>query len=215
MKLVHKLAAAACALTLSLASLASAAPTIGKAAPQFDLKDVVTGETVSLYDHQDKIVVVIFQSIHCPWDRMRENGGYQRYLSPLAEKYADHNVQFVAINSNSNETVEQVASYATEHNIPYPILKDPGNKIADRYGARTTPHTYVIDENGILRYMGGLEKAPLTPEDCGKMDDNYIVPVLDAIIAGEEPPFTQTRSKGCSIKRASADKLENAQRRAA
>ncbi|MEQ9460088.1 MAG: redoxin domain-containing protein [Phycisphaeraceae bacterium] len=201
MSFFKRITAVVCGLTLSLSTLAIAGPTVGEAAPAFELKDVQTGEVVSLEAHRGQVVVVVFQSIHCPWDRMREDGGYQRYLSPLSEKYAEKGVQFVAINSNSTESVDEVASYAKEHAMPYPILKDPGNKVADLYAAQTTPHTYVIDREGVLRYMGGIEKTPLTPGDCGKMDENYLVPVLDAVLAGEEAPHTVTRSKGCSIKR--------------
>lgn len=180
-------------------------PTLGEPAPQFSLTDVVTGQTVSLADYQGKVVVVTFQSINCPWDRMRDSGGYQRYLSPLSQQYADQNVVFLAINANKNETAEDVGSYAQQHEIPYPILKDDNNVIADAYNAKTTPHTYVIaaDEQQTLVYMGGIEQVPTSPEVCGEMDENYLVPVLNAVLAGQELPYTKTTSKGCSIKRVS------------
>ena len=180
-------------------------PTLGDPAPQFSLTDVVTGQTVSLADYQGKVVVVTFQSINCPWDRMRDSGGYQRYLSPLSQQYADQNVVFLAINANKNETAEDVGSYAQQHEIPYPILKDDNNVIADAYNAKTTPHTYVIaaDEQQTLVYMGGIEQVPTSPEVCGEMDENYLVPVLNAVLAGQELPYTKTTSKGCSIKRVS------------
>ena len=180
-------------------------PTLGDPAPQFSLTDVVTGQTVSLADYQGKVVVVTFQSINCPWDRMRDSGGYQRYLSPLSQQYADQNVVFLAINANKNETAEDVGSYAQQHEIPYPILKDDNNVIADAYNAKTTPHTYVIaaDEQQTLVYMGGIEQVPTSPEVCGEMEENYLVPVLNAVLAGQELPYTKTTSKGCSIKRVS------------
>lgn len=180
-------------------------PTLGEPAPQFSLTDVVTGQTVSLADFKGKVVVIAFQSIHCPWDKMRESGGYQRYLSPLSQEYSGQNVQFLAINSNKNESVEELASYHQEHAIPYPLLKDTNNIIADAYNAKTTPHTYVIaaDEAQTLLYMGGLEQVPTSPEVCGQMDENYIVPVINAVLAGEELPYTKTTSKGCGIKRVS------------
>lgn len=178
-------------------------PTLGEAAPQFSLTDVVTGNTVSLADYQGKVVVVTFQSINCPWDRMRESGGYQRYLSPLSQEFAAQDVVFLAINSNKNESSEDVGSYAQQHEIPYPILKDPNNVTADAYNAKTTPHTYVIaaDEQQTLVYMGGIEQVPTSPEACGEMEENYLVPVLNAVLAGQELPYTKTTPKGCSIKR--------------
>ena len=180
-------------------------PTLGEAAPQFTLKDVVTGQDVSLADYKGKVVVIAFQSINCPWDRMRESGGYQRYFSPLSQQYADKNVAFLAINANKNETTEEIGSYHQQHNIPYPILKDTNNVIADAYNAKTTPHIYVIDDDEAqtLLYMGGVEQVPTSPEKCGEMEENYLEPVINAVLAGEELPYTKTTSKGCGIKRVS------------
>lgn len=178
-------------------------PELNAPAPQFTLDNVVTGEPVNLADYQDKIVVIAFQSINCPWDRMREDGGYQRYLAPLSEQYADQDVVFFGINANRNESVEAVASYHEEHELPYPILKDNDNIVADLYNAKTTPHIYVIasGEDQMLVYMGGVEQVPTSPEVCGEMDEKYLEPVLEALLAGEELPYTKTTSKGCSIKR--------------
>jgi len=199
----RSLTAAVCAVAaLAIATPAFAEATVGEPAPQFELTHVKTGNSHALSDFSDKVVVVVFQSIHCPWDKMRENGGYQRMLSPMAEKYADKGVQFLAINSNKNESAEQVASYLDKHSIPYPILKDPGNQIADAYGAQTTPHVYVISKGEQeLLYKGGIEEVPGSPAQCGQMDEQYLKPVLDAVLAGKDAPYTVTKSKGCSIKR--------------
>ncbi|MEM6553760.1 MAG: redoxin domain-containing protein [Planctomycetota bacterium] len=174
---------------------------LGQAAPTFTLDAVRTGESVSLDQFADQNVVLIWQSIHCPWDKMREDGGYQRVLSPLAEKYQDQGIVFLAINSNKKETVEQIAAYATKHDIPYPILKDPGNLVADLYLAKTTPHIFIKGKDGTLVYKGGIEEVPTSPGKCGEMDEQFLVPVLDALVAGESLPYTSTQSKGCSIKR--------------
>jgi len=175
---------------------------VGQPAPQFTLTDVRTGEEVSLSDYSDKLVIVTWQSINCPWDKMRDSGGYQRVLAPLAKEWESNDVQFLAINSNKTESMEQVASYAEEHNIPYPILKDPGNTIADVYNAQTTPHFYVISKGEQeLLYKGGYEQVPTSPEMCGEMDENYLKPVVNAALNGSPVPMTETKSKGCTIKR--------------
>lgn len=173
---------------------------VGEPAPDWTLNSVTDGESYTLSELPG-IVVMIWQSNQCPWDRMRPEGGYQRVLSPLAKEYQEKGVTFIAINSNKNESVEDLASYHKEHELPYPILKDPGNKVADAYGAKTTPHIFIRDAQGKLIYKGGIEKAPTSPEKCGQMDEQYLRPVLDAAIAGETLPYTETVSKGCSIKR--------------
>jgi len=193
------------AILLATASAAIAGPMdppeIGEPAPAFELKDVSTGQTHALSDFEGKIVVLTFQSISCPWNFMRESAGYERVFAPMAKNYADDDVVFLAINSNVTESVDELRSYQAKHNLPYPILKDPGHEIADKYAAATTPHVYVIDKDGVLRYRGGVEKVPGSPEQCGEMEEQYLGPVLDALIEGEQLPYTATRSKGCAIRR--------------
>ena len=197
-------AAVAClALAMVFASPALAEAEIGQPAPQFTLTDVATGQEHTLADFKDKIVVLTYHSINCPWYKMREGGGYDRVLNPLAADWADQNVVVLAINSNKDESTDEIASYVTEHSINYPVLKDPGAKVADAYGAQTTPHFYVIDNNDeqTLLYKGGFEQVPGSPDQCGEMSEAYLVPVVNAALAGQTPPQTETKSKGCTIKR--------------
>lgn len=190
-------------LGLSLTATAKDETTlkVGEAAPDFELADVTNGKTHKLSDYRGKTVVVTFHSITCPWAVMEPDSGYQRLLNPLAEQYADKDVVFLGINSNSDESVDDIAAYVKKKGFTYPILKDPGNKVADQYGGKTTPHFFVIDKDGVLRYQGGYEKAPRSPQTTGQSDEQYLVPALDAILAGSEPPHTTTVPKGCTIKR--------------
>ncbi len=168
---------------------------VGKPAPAFTLADA-EGKDVSLADFKGKTVVLHFQSCECPWDV-----AYQPMLNALATQYADKGVVFLGINSNKAEDYARIGEYVPSADVPYTIVKDPGNNVADAYKAQTTPHMYVIDGEGVLRYMGGIEAVP-TMATVGKMDEQYLAPVLDALLAGEELPYTETTSKGCSIKRA-------------
>lgn len=182
---------------------AADAPAIGKAAPDFNLKDL-GGKDVKLADFKGKIVVLQFQSMNCPWDK-----GYQPILDKMAQGYHKHDadgkdagkVVFLAINANQSESADALKKYHESVKMAYPILKDPGNKVADAYHAATTPHIYVIDEKGVLRYKGGVEKAPASEGEIGKSKEQYLGPVLEALTQGKEPPFTSTKSHGCSIKR--------------
>ncbi len=167
----------------------------GQAAPAFTLPNLA-GEDVSLSDFAGQTVVLHWQSMRCPWDI-----AYQPLLNGIANAYADQDVVFLAINSNRNELdVDALASYAGQHEMPYAILKDVGNGIADAYGAQTTPHMFIINGDGELVYAGGIEEAPQTIAEVGTRTP-YLVPVLDALLAGEELPYTQTTPKGCSVKR--------------
>lgn len=182
-------------------ALAADAAKIGDTAPAFTLPDVTNGEEVSLADHKGKVVVIAFHSTSCPWYRMREDGGYDRVFVPMVEAYKDKDVVFIGINSNKTESTEKIKSYVEKHNINYTVVKDEGNKIADAYGAKSTPHMMVIDQDGKLRYRGGVEKAPSSPGACGDSEEQYLGPVIDALLDGSEPPYTETTPRGCGIKR--------------
>lgn len=168
---------------------------VGKPAPAFTLK-TVDGKEHSLAEFKGKTVVLHWQSATCPWER-----AYQPVLNDLAAKFADKGVVFIAINSNHTETPEQIKAKAEAEKMPYPILIDKGNVVADAYAARFTPHMFVIDGEGVLRYMGGIEKPPTSPGGAGKSDEQYLEPVITAVSAGKESPYSETKATGCTIKR--------------
>lgn len=170
---------------------------IGEPAPSFTLQSVAE-ESHSLSDFEGKTVVLHFQSCRCPWDV-----AYQDQFNELAKKYQDRDVVFLGINANKTEDMEMIQKYAEKSKIPYTILQDPGNKIADKYKAKTTPHMYIIDREGVLRYAGGVEAVPGSIKAVSNMDTQYLAPAIEAIMNGETPKMSVTKSKGCSIKRAS------------
>jgi peroxiredoxin len=191
------------AFTLTAPARAEA-PKIGAAAPSFELQGT-DGKTHKLEDYKGKIVVVYFHSTECPWAK-----GYQPLINGLETKYGtaekdgkkSEQVVFVGINSNKAEDMAAIKASSEHYKTPHAILKDPGNQVADAYNATATPHFFVIDATGKLRYMGGYEKAPTSPGSVGKSGEQYLEPVLQALLAGKEPPYTVTRETGCSIKRA-------------
>ena len=197
----------ATAATLALLALSSPAlaqqAELGKKAPEFKLQDV-NGNTHELSDFRGKIVVLHFQSRTCPWDK-----AYQSHLNEMAEKFAEVEredgepveVQFLAINTNPDQSAESLASYQKKRDMPYPILKEEGNKVANMYDAQTTPHMYVIDREGVLRYRGGIEQPPVSVSKVGEMEKQYLGPVLQAITHGKKLPYEETQNKGCGIDR--------------
>ena len=161
----------------------------------------MTGNEVSLTDHKGKVIVIMFHSINCPFYKMHADKGYDRVFVPMVDSYKGKDVVFVGINANKNESTDKIKAYIAEHNINYAVLKDEGNKIADAYGAKVTPHIMVIDQKGDLRYRGGVEKLSGGPAGCGQSDTQYLAPVIDALLDGSEPPHTETKATGCGIKR--------------
>ena len=177
----------------------------GQPAPGFELTDT-QGKIHRLVDYSNAIVVLHFQSFRCPWDK-----AYQPLLNQIVaecdQAHADNpgrtKIVFLAINSNRTEFLKELRTYHASGAISYPILKDNANRVADAYGAMTTPHIFVInaDARQTLAYVGGIEQAPLSPQECGKSSTQYLMPVLTAMSQHGQPPYTKTQSIGCTIKR--------------
>jgi hypothetical protein len=82
-------------------------------------------------------------------------------------------------------------------------MADKKNVVADRFAAQTTPHVFILDDKGKLRYAGGVDNDPDIKKDS-KSVKSYVREALDALLAGKEPPKTTSAPHGCSIKRAGA-----------
>src|SRR5262245_12096401 len=114
-----------------------AAP-VGKKVADFALPDVRDGKKVSLADLKEKAVVVVFVGTECPI-----NNAYLPRLVELHREFSKKGVAFLAVNANSQDTPERVARHAKEYELPFPVLKDAGNVVADQLGARRTPEAFV------------------------------------------------------------------------
>jgi peroxiredoxin len=163
----------------------------------FTLKDAVTDKPVSLSNFKTKkAVVVVFIGTECPI-----NNAYMPVLAELAKTYAGKGVQFLAVNSNSNDTPAQIAGHAQKNHLPFPVLRDPANVVADQFGAKRTPEAFVLDADGGVRYLGriddqfgvGAKRAAPTRRD--------LVEALDEVLAGKPVSVASTKVAGCYIAR--------------
>lgn len=161
------------------------------------LKDL-KGKEVKLSDFQGKVTVVDFWSITCPISK-----GWESRLKALAEVYAKKDVHFVAIDSNKTEhgDLDKITEYVEQTKVPYTILVDAKNVVADKFGATHTPHVFLLDAKGVVKYVGAIDD-----DQSGKnVKTEYLRAALDAVLAGKEPATTKTQAKGCSIKRVPAE----------
>ncbi len=173
------------------ANSASAAPT----AADFELTDH-NGRTVRLSDYHGRIVVLEWFNEECPYVQ-RHHKQDRNTMVTLADRYAEHDVVWLAVNSTSHATVESNAKIAAKWEIPYPILDDSAGDVGQAYGARTTPHMYVIDAEGRIVYQGAIDSDP------GGRDaqaTNYVEQVLGEMLADETVSVNRTRPYGCSVK---------------
>jgi peroxiredoxin len=169
-----------------------APPAIGATIDDFTLPDV---------DNKDRSLkslagkngtVLIFIAVQCP-----VSNAYNERMAKLADDYKAKGIAVVGINSNVAEDAAAVKAHAAEHKLSFPILKDPGNKIADRLGASVTPEAYFIDANNKLLYHGRIDNS----RNAAQVESNDLRNALDSALSGKAVEKTEAKAFGCSIKR--------------
>jgi peroxiredoxin len=151
------------------------------------------GKTVSVGDWSThKATAILFIATQCPI-----SNAYNERMAEIAKTYGAKGVRFVGVNSNKQENVTEIAGHAKQHGFSFPVLKDEGNKIADRFEAQVTPEVYVVDNKGVLRYHGYIDDSR-NPNNVKSRD---LQNALDALLANKPVPVKETSAFGCSIKR--------------
>ena len=177
---------------LAAALPAAGAVAIGEKLQPFKLNDA-TGKSVDLAGFQGrKAVVLMFIATQCP-----VSNAYNDRMASLAREYGAKGVAFVGINSNRQESVEEIAGHAAQHGFGFPVLKDVGNVQADRFGAQVTPEIYVYDPGWVLRYHGRIDDD----RSGANVKSQDLRNALDAVLGGKAVPVAETKAFGCTIKR--------------
>lgn len=201
------LGAAGIASTVAVAGTAQAYQAegvkVGDKAPDFTLTDT-DGKTHKLSDYtaQGKIVVLEWFNPGCPFVvRVHEKSDA---LVKTAEAHQDK-VVWLAVNSGAQGQQGHGqalnAEKKSEWNIPYPILLDESGEVGKSFGAKVTPHMFIVNTDGAVAYIGAFD-------DSGKEigTPNYVGDALTALIAGETVKVTETKPQGCPVKYARAAK---------
>jgi len=189
--MIRRILAATLVLALSY-SLASAAVDPGDEAPNFKLFGV-DHQYHQLTDYAgNKATVVVFTCNSCPVAK-----DYEDDLIALAKEYQPKGIQFLAINPNPADKVPadsfpKMIERAKEKQLPYPYLYDETQEVAHAYGAKVTPHIFVVGPEGTVVYEGGVDNRHEKP--------NYLANALDDILAGEEIEQPSVAPFGCSVK---------------
>jgi peroxiredoxin len=169
-----------------------APPAIGSTIEEFSLPDV-NGTERSLKSLAGKNgTVLLFIAVQCP-----VSNAYNERMEKLAEDYKAKGIAVVGINSNVAEDAAAVKSHAAEHKLSFPILKDPGNKIADKLGAGVTPEAYLLDPSNKLIYHGRIDNS----RNAAQIETSDLRNALDAALSGKPVEKTEAKAFGCTIKR--------------
>ncbi|MEP6538983.1 MAG: redoxin domain-containing protein [Bryobacteraceae bacterium] len=163
---------------------------VGSKIAQFEVKD--GSKTVTISPSNADATVLIFISTQCPI-----SNSYNERMNALYKDYSGKNVHLVFVNANANESPAEITEHAKANRFAFAVYKDPGNVLADRFGATVTPETYIFDKSGVLRYHGYIDDAanPARAQVHGARK------AIDAVLAGKPVEMKEARSFGCTIKR--------------
>ncbi|MCU0880290.1 MAG: redoxin domain-containing protein [Pirellulaceae bacterium] len=167
---------------------------VGRTIADFELPDHL-GTAHKLSEWADrKAIVVAFLGVECPLAKL-----YGPRLEELSAKYAKEGVAFVAINSNQQDSLPEIAHYVREHKLEFPVLKDPGNKIADQFGATRTPEVFLLDAERRVRYWGRIDDQYGVGYVRNAATSHDLKTALDELLAGKEITHPARESVGCFI----------------
>lgn len=195
--------AGAASLALALyGAPAPAAPLVGKTAPEFTAVDS-NGVRHVLSEQRGSVVVLEWTNHDCPF--VRKHYGSDNMQSLQKDAKAKNVVWWSIISSAPGKQGHVSPAEANEltqrrNAAPAAVLLDPDGTIGRLYGARTTPHMYVIDPKGTLVYMGGIDDKPSTDPADIATSTNYVRTALAALENGQPVEPSSTRPYGCSVK---------------
>jgi len=171
---------------------------VGETATAFQLKGV-DGKTHSLADYKGKVVVLEWVNPDCPFS---DRHAREKTMSDLVKQHGE--VVWLGINSSSTDSGEYVKpadyqSYIQKNGINYAVLYDENGAVGHAYGARTTPHMFIIGKDGKIAYNGAIDDDPSGRK--AKVERlNYVGHGLDAEKTGKSPDPAATKPYGCSVK---------------
>jgi peroxiredoxin len=170
---------------------------LDKPAPDFTLTDS-TGKEWTLSDYRGRIVVLEWFDAECAYVR-RHYASKSMQDAQEAVRELNRDVIWLAVNSTCNTTERINNFWIRQYKLKHPILLDTEGNVGRLYDARTTPHMFVIDSEGVLRYQGAIDDNPLggkNPEDV----TNYVVNAVRQLGNGEKVDPEQIKPYGCKVK---------------
>ena len=192
--------AALCGLVF--AGPGQAAPSVGQSAPDFALTDTA-GKTVRLSDFKGRHVVLEWVNPGCPYVRKHYNSAN---MQGTQREVTGKGVVWLAINSTETTHYDYLAPaklgqwMVEQKATPTVTLMDVEGTVGQAYGARTTPHMYIVNPQGTLIYAGGIDSIPSSRPDDVKTAVNYVKQSVAQALAGQPLSNPVTRPYGCSVK---------------
>ena len=161
------------------------------------------GDTINVTDNSGQLTVICFLGTECPMARL-----YAPRLSQLKKEFSTHKrmmnqelVRFIGVNSNSQDSQEEVDAFAAEYGVTFPLVKDPQNKIADLFGAKHMAEVFVLDQNLNVRYRGRIDDQYQPGVSRGQPTRHDLRVALEELLTRKEVSIARTETTGCMIGR--------------
>lgn len=187
-----------------LANPAHAQVATGAKAPAFSATDALSGQPFSLSDFSGKIVVLEWTNYDCPFVKKHYKVSN---MQNLQKKAAEDGVIWVSINSGAKGKqghfpTDADAAKAVKEAAATPAyyVRDESGEIGKAYGAKATPHMFVIDANGSIAYQGAIDDTPSVDSADIATSKNYVATALDQLLKGKEISSATTKAYGCGVK---------------
>ncbi len=189
----------AAAVAMPTVRAADDAPRVGRKISAFTLKNQF-GKNYSLRDLKQDVVVVVFLGTECPMAKL-----YAPKLAALQKEFKPSRVAFMGIDSNQQDSLQEIEAYAERHDIEFPMLRDVRNQVADHFGAIRTPEVFVLDKDRVVRYWGRIDDQYGFADGLGyqrpEPSRRDMVEAVKELLAGKEVTVPTTTALGCHIGR--------------
>ncbi|MBN8221993.1 MAG: thioredoxin family protein [Spirochaetes bacterium] len=175
----------------------------GSPAPAFTNVKDINGKSHNLADYKGKTVVLEWVNYDCPFVKKHYSSNN---MQELQRKYTAKGIVWLSVNSSApgkegNYSIAEWKQKSAERKVAAnAILLDPSGKTGKAYGAKTTPHMYIIDGAGVLQYQGAIDSTRSTDAADIKTSQNYVATALDELAAGKPVSVKETKAYGCSVK---------------
>ncbi|MEO5917435.1 MAG: redoxin family protein [Luteolibacter sp.] len=190
------------ALVGAFALVSATAAEIGQGAPAFNAKDI-NGNVVSLGELRDKVVVFEWVNFGCPFVNKHYSSGN---MQKLQADYTAKGVVWITVNSAAKgnegflETPKMAELVKEKGNKATHFIIDSDGKIGKAFGAKVTPHMFIINKEGMLSYDGAIDSKATTEKEDLATADKLFANALDAVLAGKEVENAKNQPYGCGVK---------------
>jgi hypothetical protein len=175
---------------------------VGEPAPEFEVMDA-NGNMRTLSEFEGQYVILEWLNHGCPFIQKHYNGDN---MQAMQKKYTDQDVVWLSVISSAPGTqgymeAEEARQSVENHNAsPTAILLDPEGVMGRQYDARVTPHMFIIDKEGVLRYNGAIDDKPSARPSSLEGAFNYVDAAMSSLMNGEEIEVKTNTPYGCTVK---------------